>query len=222
MATFVSDTFTDTSATALESHTGETGATWVKNSTYAGGLVISDANRCRHVDDTSNAGYYASGTPAAADYEVQGTVRFLSDLNGGIGIGGRMSTSADTMYFAHYNNNAANEAFDLYKIVAGSYTQLGSSYSDPLGAGDERVMRLRMEGDQISLYVDDVLRIGPITDTALTVAGRAGIRAFLNATDAGGIHIDTFSATDIEAPGGAVIGAGLTTGLKLERMRLVA
>jgi hypothetical protein len=220
MATFVSDSFTDTSGTALASHTGETGATWTKSAiSGTGALEISNANRCRHDGNASTLWYYASGTPINANYDVQATVRFLSDVDSQNGVSGRMSTSVDTMYIAFYNTNATAN-FDLYKVVAGSYTQLGT-YADALSAGNERVLLLRMDGDQISVYIDAVLRIGPITDTGVTVANRAGIRAYNVASDTTGLHIDTFSATDIVAAGGSV-GSGLTTGLKLERLRLVA
>jgi hypothetical protein len=203
VATFVSDSFTDTSGTALASHTGETGATWAKNSAYAGDLVISNANRCRHVDDTSNAGYYASGTPANADYEVQAIIRFLTDTGAGIGAAGRMSTSANTMYFVDYETNASDTLHRLFSMVTGTAANLGT-YSDVLSAGNERVQRLRMEGDNIDLYVDDVLRVNPAANTAVTAAGKAGIRAFLNGSDTTGVHIDTYSATDIEAGGSTV------------------
>src|SRR3546814_9399686 len=67
---FVSDSFTDTAGTALASHTGETGASWTQHPSFAAGMTITDANRCRPSSSGSIIAYYASGVPAGADYEV--------------------------------------------------------------------------------------------------------------------------------------------------------
>lgn len=66
----------------------------------------------------------------------------------------------------------------LSKVVAGVSTTLGS-VSLTFSAGD--TIEVRASGSSISLYVNDVLQVGPITDTDLT-SGKPGIQT-LNTHD---------------------------------------
>jgi hypothetical protein len=64
---------------------------------------------------------------------------------------------------------------------------------------------LRMQGTAISVYIDTVLRIGPVTDANIAPVGTAAVRCGGNATvatDSTGYHLDTFTAADIPAAGG--------------------
>jgi hypothetical protein len=51
-----------------------------------------------------------------------------------------------------------------------------------------------MAGDQISFYVEGVLEIGPITDSAITAAGKVGVRSTNASAASTGIHLDTLTA----------------------------
>jgi hypothetical protein len=54
---------------------------------------------------------------------------------------------------------------------------MGSTVATPtIADGTSRKLTVRAEGSNISLYVDDVLTIGPISNTAITAAGRAAFR----------------------------------------------
>src|SRR5947209_1549268 len=105
MATFVNDTMNDTDGVTLASHTGETGAAWTKHPSYAGTNDIANdgtVSKCikRYSEGDGSVGvYYASGSPAAADYPVQGDCVVI-DTGGGVWIlCGRMDASAQTFYY---------------------------------------------------------------------------------------------------------------------------
>jgi hypothetical protein len=181
------DTFTRANGSII-SGAGEIGATWTQHPlTGASCTIVS--NRLR--GPGSAAFNYASGLPGGPDYDVYGTLEFFTDNNlNAIGVAGRMSTTVATMYLAWWNCVTNN--YELYKVVTGTFTLLGSFAGTP---APSEVM-LRMRGDQISLLVDDVVRVGPVTDTAITGAGRAGVRASGAAGDAIGVHLQNIEAID--------------------------
>lgn len=144
--------------------------------------------------------YRHAGTPLNADYTVAADITKLSGSTGNnrMGVCGRMQSGADTMYFALYSHDVLN--IRLFKRVAGTQTQLGSSYSYTLTGTAARLL-LRMSGDQISAELNGSAVIGPITDTSIATAGAAGIYAYetrqSGVADAG--SIDNFSADDLSS-----------------------
>src|SRR3990167_6827625 len=102
---FVSDTFTDTDTTALQSHTGETGATWTAHPSLVLNSTIS-GNRLAPPSSVDTSAYYASGAPSAAEYDVQADFIRYATLSGSVdgGITGRMNISATTFYLVYYGN----------------------------------------------------------------------------------------------------------------------
>lgn len=198
MATFLNDTFTDTNGVALGSHTGETGATWTKHpaSIYASSAAAVQTNRI--FASVGGTCFYASGIPASADYEVTGTINIVSAANVDAVVCGRMSTSADTMYQVQIRRNAGTWTGKLFKGVAGVYTQLGSTYTPATPTvGSDHTLKLGMVADQISGYYDGALVIGPVTDSAVTAAGRAGVLFSFAVTSSTGFHTGDITATDI-------------------------
>lgn len=199
MARFLYDTFTGTNATALTARTGETGATWTKNTAaiYATGVATIQTNRI-YLSAGSNAGFYASGVPASPDYDVSVTVNIVSAATCEAGVCGRMSTTADTMYLLDYERTSGGVwQMKLYSNVAGSYTQIGSTFATgtPVVGSDHTVM-LRMRGSQISGYYDGALQIGPVTSTTITAPGVVGLRFSTNTSTTTGVHIADVAATD--------------------------
>lgn len=83
----------------------------------------------------------------------------------------------------------------LSKVIAGVSTTLGSA-SLTFSAGD--TIEVRASGTSISLYVNDVLQVGPITDSDLS-SGRPGFQ-ILNAHD-----FDNWTGGDLG--GGTAIAA---------------
>jgi hypothetical protein len=183
------DDFTDTDGTALESHTADSGATWTKHTASATGATIN-SNKLAGNLNTTAALYYASAVPASADYAVQATVTLTTAASALSGIAGRMDTTAQTFYLLRYNG----ADYQLYKFVAGTATVIGS-YTAAESNGAVRVLKLVMFGTSIYGYVDGVLRIA-VTDSAITAAGRAGVRLGNTATID---SLDTWSSFQITA-----------------------
>lgn len=168
---FANDTFTDTNNTALEAHVSDSGHAWTKHSSSASGAKIN-SNRTSGDVDSSLALYYSAVTPASADYDVTATITLVTANVALTSVAGRISTSANTCYFARYQG--ASTRYEIFKTVAGSSTVIGT-YSVTESNGDVRTLRLSMVGTSIRLYVDGVLRISA-TDSAITAAGKPGIR----------------------------------------------
>jgi len=56
-------------------------------------------------------------------------------------------------------------------------------------------MKIVVDGDQISGYVDDVLRVGPVTDTNITTGNYAAIGIYVNGSNY--VPLDDFSASSL-------------------------
>ncbi len=199
MATFTSDDFTGAEFTSLSSHTPSGGGSWTLHPSYSNPLQISNANRAKNAAGSGSGAAYHSGTPATAEHDITGDFTYFS--GGGtedIGICGRMSTTANTMYMWRYVGNG----WQLFKFVAGSATLLGS-WSQSVSAGSTQAGKLEIRGAAKKGFVEGVERVSS-SDNAITAAGRAGIRAFAGATNTSSTHIDNFVAAD------PVGGSGIT------------
>jgi hypothetical protein len=215
MGTIASDTFTDTSNTALASHTLTTGGVWTLHSSYSGNLAISDANRCRLGTSSGAASLYypASGTPASADYTVTCDVVCLTAAATLFGPAARINTAANTAYSVRYSIGSTQ--WELIKTVAGSTSTVGT-YVATFNSGTQTVI-LDISGSAtvaIRVTIAGTLRIS-YDDTAgdrITAAGKAGIRC-ASATagaDATGYHIDNWTWTEADATDTVgLIGPGL-------------
>lgn len=199
MATFVNDTFTDTNNTNVESHTGETGATWTEHTSYTSGNSKIQTNRAYCA--TASSCLYASGAPATAEYDVTAVMRCLSGA-GNQGPAGRIDTGANTMYFARWDAVAAG--WQLFRISAGTATQLGSTVSFSPSAGTDYTVLLEIRDAAKKVFVDGVEQISNSNNT-ITAAGKAGFRSSTAASTTTGFHIDTFTAAD--PAGGSSIAA---------------
>jgi hypothetical protein len=223
MTTFVSDTFTDTNATAITSHTGETGATWTAASGKTGATGTIQSNKLQQGATQFDIGaFYASGVPPSADYtaEMTFTVANASEIPG---VCVRMSTSADTLYYAAYQANVP--ALRIVRIVAGAatnYDDANQHNGRTLGAGDYK-MQLEVSGTgatvTVSAYMQrlsdsqwktastDTFQASRVaflvwSDTdgsRITAAGKAGVRLAQFGTTA--FSVDDFSAYDATASG---------------------
>jgi hypothetical protein len=76
----------------------------------------------------------------------------------------------------------------LYKRVAGTFTQLGSSYNATFPNLSSHTFRLTANGTTLTAYMDGVAVI-TVTDSAISAAGKVGMRANQN----GGDYFDSFS-----------------------------
>lgn len=204
MAQFVSDTFTDTDDTLLQSHTGETGATWTHRALGTDYLEVKgNALRGAVATVSSTQIYTASGSPAGADYTVKGNIKLYgtggssSDSSGVCGRHDGLNDTSSSYYFAQYSIAAAG--WRLFKRITVNNTQLGSTVSGSLADGDEII--LRMSGTTIELYKKgEGSATISATDSAISAAGSAGVRLFTTDTT-NAVGLDTFSADDIVSGG---------------------
>jgi hypothetical protein len=135
--------------------------------------------------------YYANSSLGGPDMEAQITINneFLTSTSAA-GVAARL-TDGSNYYFLNRSHNT--DDFKLYKRVATVETQLGTAYTaDPT---PPYTMKIVVNGDQISGYVNGTLRIGPITDTALTTGNFAGISGFANGSNF--ILTDDFTASSL-------------------------
>lgn len=184
------DTFTAADNTTLQTHTSDSGHTWTENVAYSGlGDAVITGNRVR-VDGTVAADYL-SWSPPSADYYAEADVYVVSDV-GETGIAIRMDATVDTMYLGRYRK--AGGAWELYKVVAGSYTSLGTS-SATLSVGSTYHMRLQAVGTAIKLFVDGTAVIN-VTDSDISAAGGAGVRVTGSGATTG-YHLDNFQVVSV-------------------------
>jgi hypothetical protein len=196
VATFVNDTFTGAINTALTAHTGETGATWTKHaSSGAGTVILTDVNRARVGTTGGTILYYASGTPAGADYSVAAPVFAASNTTRAIGVTGRVDTAANTYYGAFYDGT--NTRWELRSVVAGVVTTLGTS-AQALTVSSTYTATLQMVGTAITLLVDGSSVVS-VTDSSIAAAGSVGVLGSTASTNTTGYHLDSLTATDAVA-----------------------
>jgi len=105
-----------------------------------------------------------------------------------------MSTSAETFYIGTDQSTGV----EMYKAVAGTYTQLGASSTPALSVND--VLRMEAEGTSVRVLVNSAVRMST-TDTSITAANRWGIYMFQIDP-----RLDTWNAGEFS--GGAFVNAG--------------
>lgn len=208
---FVSDTFTDTNGTALASHVGETGATWVSHpttSTGAMGILNDGTNSGAYPTASATAMYYASGASATAEYDVlsSGVKRVNSVASGFVFLAGRIHSTDSTAYVAGFD--FASNNWIIQKRIAGSSTAL-STIAGTWPENGVKDLKFEIRDASKKLFADGV-EVGSTTDNTITAAGKAGFRCA--PTSVGGSYgiFDNFTATD-PVSGGATASISLTT-----------
>lgn len=192
MAQFLSDTFTGTSGDLLETYN----PSWAKVAGQTGTASISSSQRARSASGT--AVYYRSDALApSADYTVSARLFVAASTSGpGVGISGRMLSTAATMYHARI---LMGTGLQLVRYINGSAVTL-DTYPYTPAVNDEPLVELVMQGTQLSVKLDGAQVIAPITDSSITGAGYVGLR-MVNA-GAGQVQVDNISADTL---GGAVV-----------------
>lgn len=150
----------------FERSNGGLGADWTTTTGETAPQIISG-----EVHGPSVAVYGARYTALAApndgyaEIAVGSVVCTVSDE--GVGPAYRIAAGAQTHYLVQTNT----EETRLYRVVAGTYTQLGSD-----GAACETgdVLRLTCNGTSISVQRNGTTIIGPVTDAAIA-SGSAGL-----------------------------------------------
>jgi hypothetical protein len=138
-----------------------------------GGLSISSQ---AVLGSSATAGDIRTGESYASDQSSQ--VQLTSaQLSGGqwVGPAVRMQNGGQNQYLGIYFWNSGTQELRLYKRSAGTWVQLGSSYSSgPLTAGTQ--LQVTAVGSTISFLQNGVTRIS-VTDTSFT-GGAPGIMTF--------------------------------------------
>ena len=212
MTAFVTDSCTGTNGTNFTSHTGELGATWFKHAsaTNVGDPQIQ-GNRLQSTESAVNENYYASGSPASADYTF--SLDYTHNAIGGneiAGPGARLTTGAtNTGYFFIYFRAVAE--LRLYKYVVGTLTQIGTGVAftpvngttyrftiDPVGTAIAgRIQRLSDSSwiNSAGTFGASQVNCASATDSSITAAGKAGFW-YSSDTSGGGARgtLDNFNA----------------------------
>lgn len=186
---FLSDSFTDTDYTLLTAHAPEIGGAYMQHPVVAGQFTISPNKRAFL---TTSGVVYNAAIPPTADYDVEADIVRVSTAISSSAIIGRADTTAATFYMARWEPDGGK--WELYKSIAGAFTLLNSVVS-AFESGATKRARLSLSGTTQQLYVDGVL-VCSASDTAITAAGRVGLRGSIVNSFNTGIHIDNISATN--------------------------
>lgn len=177
---FLSDQFVAANGTVNTTRTADIGLGWVEHSSFTAGEFSIQSNRAVTSSAANAAMNYNLAVPPIADYDVQATLRVLSaNYTYSQGIVGRVSTSANTMILGRYMTNA----WQCYQNVNGTATQIGVSSTTALISGADYIVKLTMDGTDVSLSVDGVEVVSGTT--TVTAKGYAGIRGNSASTTTG-------------------------------------
>jgi hypothetical protein len=152
----------------------------------------------------SNAAYKVAN---AATYEAATLESSVSDVDvevtltqiGAAAAGGLVARATDNSNYIMTQHDAGGGNIYLFKRVAGSFTQLGSTYSGGIIPGD--VLKLTCNGSSLTVYKNGVSII-----TATDSAGSTNTKHGLFSHTAGTTdspRFDTFSITGLGGGGGA-------------------
>lgn len=203
MANIATDSFTGTNGTELATYS----ASWVRHSGSASGVNAIIANNRVRGSAAGSAMYYHTATPPSADYSVSADIYEASNPAAyAAGVVGRLDTSAATGYMLRhqYSAGGTNDAWQLWRFVANSFTQLGSNSADPITTGTSARGELRMSGTTIAGYArGGTTPVISVTDSTITAVGKAGIRLGYSGSDAPTdstlYHLDNFSVDTLGA-----------------------
>jgi hypothetical protein len=143
----------------------------------------------------SNAGYESSAAGAQniaqleaslADVDVQVT---LSNVSAGADAG-PVARFADTSNYLLWIYTIGSSGLRMFKVVAGSFTQLGSTASYTAANGD--VLKFTVNGSTLNGYVNGALKVGPQTESAGSTNTKHGLRSFNDSAS----RFDDFSIVD--------------------------
>lgn len=196
---FVSDAFTGTSNSKLETRAGAVGSTWTRHADSSSGdyAFISNAGRAR-TDNDAPVMYYTSGVPASADYSVEATVRPLSLLRyDQASVLGRTTSASNSYYAAGY---VITDHVGAWELRRGS--TIVASYAQTLTAAVDYYVTLELRGTRVRVLVSGVEVIAYTDASSLSSVGRAGLSlgksgVTSNPSDSDGLHLDDLTATPL-------------------------
>ncbi len=209
MTQFVLDTFTEASTVDLASHTGELGATWARQTGYAsqGSInVVGATDSLEAVSSPYPSVWRASGAGSGADVESTAVFAVGASPAVGMGLTLRAAAAAQTFYLALYATGTGQ--WQMYKMVAGALTAIGSATSSgALAANTTKTVKFKAVGTSLTLTVEGT-QVLSVTDSAINAAG--GVGFWMSGT---GWGLTSISADDLAAAGAtATTLSGPSTG----------
>jgi hypothetical protein len=121
-------------------------------------------------ESSGNSGHSVASLEAStADVDVRVTI------NGTITTAGVAARVTDTNNFLLFQY-ASGTGLRMFKQVATVFTQLGSTVVYTASAGD--IFRFTVQGNTLNAYVNGVLKIGPITESAFNTITKHGFYTF--------------------------------------------
>ena len=190
--TFASDPFNGAPNTAISVYREG----WVAITGMTGTAALTASGTRLRTSGT--AGFMLSDSPSPSpNYRVIGKYFITASTNGPqLGISGRVSPNAATYYHARI---VSGTGIQLLRFLNGSATTLATvPYTVVVNA--EPALGLVMNRNQISVELNGVEVIAPITDDTITEAGYIGIRSLNNQTQ---LTLDEISAETLDAGGGS-------------------
>ncbi|NUP36007.1 MAG: hypothetical protein HOY76_03030 [Streptomyces sp.] len=127
----------------------------------------------------------AAGPMDSSDHSAQITIAATVAASQGVWCRGNSNITSGYLW----RNDGST--WDLFSVVGGSFTLLGS-YSAPAAPGD--VARVQVVGSTIKGFVNGVERVS-LTNTHVTTGTSVGIRS----ESAGALRFDSFDAADVTA-----------------------
>lgn len=208
---FSASTFVVGSDVALSAYEGQINGLWTKHpdSSYSGGEYNIDAATDR-VWQSATVAYYSAGIPASADYYAELEFFCASVIAQNIGPAVRMDTSANTMYTLRLRDGID---WQLRKILAGVQSTLVTATTDVPTVGQSKRGRICVRGSTIWAEIEGGTVLGPVTDTDITAAGRAGIRGAGAASASTGFHVRDFIGSNFNDVSIPLTGLSAAAGL---------
>lgn len=191
-AIFLQETFSGSTGTAITSLTPTTGGAWSVQTGYSPSSpnAIDTAGTALYCPSAAGV-YQNSATPGSADYYVEAVLNMLSSVGSdNVGIIARADPAANTFYFARY---LVGSGWQLFKTVAGTSSQLGATQTDAWTTGT-RTVRLTVTGTTIALSVGGTTIVS-VTDSAISAAGKAGLRFGAVQGPGAGMHMTSIVAS---------------------------
>ena len=157
-------------SSTLAAHVNNCGQSWItySASTFTGTINVASNTATGTGTGSTEGAYLAQFTPSSADYTVSGNCT-PGPAGANCKIYGRANSSANTYYIAIF---IGGTGVQLYKSVAGTLTQIGSTYSGVTSG--THLISLGMSGTTITAKVDGTTQI-TVTDSAISAAGNAGL-----------------------------------------------
>jgi len=177
------DAFTGTTGNALTTYS----ASWTLNN---GDFDIQTNQVHTNVASTNSLAHWNADAFADNQYAQLKLTAGVASVY--IGPAVRVAASAHTGYFCRAANNGASSNILMYKVVAGSHTQLGTTYA--FTWVDNKILYIEASGTSITCKLDGVSVVGPITDGDIA-SGSGGITGY----DNGATYGDDWEAGNLSA-----------------------